>query len=228
MIKLSYDSSGVEGFLKELAEDQAPFALSLTMNRAQKQANEFLKRSMVTGQIKGGPTAFTLRGLRNRWPTKTDFTSEVYFAPDRSYMREIIYGGRKLAKNKRIPEPMTKKIGKDLTAKGNISRRVFKAGNLVEGQSNKRYFIGVPKGRPDTPKNRGIWRRDGKGGYEGKKEERRARGRLVQIVRLSRSSRNQRITFPADKIAMRAYTAGFKMNYATAMRDAIQTAKIRS
>ena len=229
MIKVTYETGKLEGFLKELVEDQSPFALSLTMNRAQKQANEFLKKSMMNNrQIKGGATAFTLRGIRNSWPSKTDLISEMFFAPDRSYMKEIIYGGRKQAKNKRLPEPITSNIGKDLTSKGNISRRVFKAGSLVEGKSNKRYFIGVPKGRPNTPSYRGIWRRDGKGGYEGKKEERRARGKLVQIVSLKRSSRNQRITFPADKIAMRAYTAGIKMNYVTAMKQAIETARIKS
>lgn len=227
MINLVYDKTNIEGFLKELVEDQAPFALSLTMNRAQKHANAFLKQSMVTRHIKGGPTAHTLRQLKNRWPKKDHLESVMFFGENAPYMKEIIYGGVKRARNKRLPEPLTKKIGPDMTQKGNISRRVFKAGNLVEGQKNKKYFIGVPKGRPNTPKMRGIWRRDGKGGYEGKKEERKARGRLVQIVRMSRSQRQQRITFPADKIAMRAYITGFNTNYATAMQHAIQTAKLK-
>ncbi len=225
MIKVIYESGKLEGFLKELVEEQSPFALSLTMRKAQHHANDTIRDSMMMGGIKGGPTSFTLRGLRNNFPTKDNLESHIFYPPSHSYMREIIYGGTKRAKNQRLPEPIMDNIGKDLTGKGNISRRVFKSGNLVGGNKSKRYFIGGPKGVPNTPGNRGVGRRDGKSGYEGDAKNRKARGRIVQIVNLGRSAREQRITFPANRIAMEAYRTGISRNFSFAMKRAIETAK---
>jgi len=227
MIKVTFESGKLEGFLKELVEEQSPFALSLTMRKAQHHANDSIRESMMMGGIKGGPTSFTLRGMRNNFPTKQNLVSEMFYPPSHSYMREIIYGGTKRARNQRLPEPILATIGKDLTGKGNISRRIFKSGKLVEGNKSKRYFIGVPKGFPNTPGNRGIWRRDGKTGYEGDPKLRKARGRITQIVNLGRPAREQKITFPANRIAEEAYAVGITRNFSFAMKRAIETAKLR-
>lgn len=222
MFNLVYKGDDLDETMKKLIDEQTPFAISLTMHRAQKDTGDFLKKVMVTSQIKGGPTKFTLDSLKNKFPKKNDLHGILFFTERASYMREIIYGGVKKAKNQRLPEPIFANIGSELTSKGNISRRLFKEGNLV-GVNRKKYFIGVPKGFPNTEGNRGIWKRVGKGGYKKGKP----RGQIVQIVSLKRRQRMQRITFPADKIALRAYKVGIKRHYATAMKFAIETAKVR-
>lgn len=220
MIKLEIKGDSLDETMKKLIDDQAPFAYSLAMNLAQKETNAKIKQEMVQGGIEGGPTRFTLHGLRNKWSRKGDLHSIIYFPENRSYMREIIYGGVKKARNKRLPEPILENIGGHITAKGNIKRSLY---NSIR-KGSKRYFVGVPRGFPNSPGNRGIWERIGKTGYKKGKP----RGKIKQIVNLGRPQRQQRITFPADEIAIKQFKTGIAKNFPTAMKRAIESAKIKA
>ena len=222
MITLKTNLDKVEGTLKELAAGQTAFAISLAMRMALVDTKAGIQKEMVQGGIQGGPKPWTLNGMRSVKPTKDDLQAIMFFPENRRYMREIIFGGTKRAANKRLPEPILANIGRDLTSKGNISRRVFKQGNLIDGRAGGRYFIGVPKGFPDTPGNRGIWRRTGKGGYK----KGQARGKITQIVNLGRPARQQRITFPADEIAIREFKLSVVRHWPFAMKRAIETARL--
>lgn len=199
-MRIEYNFTKVQNDLKQMLEDQVPFAASLGMRRALFKTRDHVKASM-DDHIEGGPTPFTRRGMRVITPTKYDPYGVIYFftqggdpSKSRGYMQELMYSGRKVAINTKLAEPVIRNMKRFaptmLTPRGNISRRFYK---MARTKGHKQYFIGVPKpGKKQWAGNEnlvGIWRRD------------KETGKLNMMVSLKRSARQQRKTFPAPEIA---------------------------
>jgi len=134
----------------------------------------------------------------------------------RAYMKQLMYSGKKKARNERIPEPVIKNMKKFaptfFTPRGNIKRSFYK---MARNPTNKMYFIGIPKagkkGWTGNDELLGIWRRD------------KETGRLNMMVALQRRSRQQRKTFDAPLMAREFYQANFPAEYRQALKEALQT-----
>jgi hypothetical protein len=179
----------------------APFMVSYAMNKVLPRTAKYLKARMST-EIEGGATSWTKRGLQyDKSNYKTTNVASLYFAKDRFFMQEVMHGGRKQARNKRIPEPFTKNIR--LTKAGNIPRnfqqQAIKMSRMSGPQiSNKtRRTRGIKRNRfediwvgtPTTGGPYGIYKNDKRGGPP------------KLMVMYKRQNRLQKQIWPASKQA---------------------------
>lgn len=164
---------------------KAPFATSWAINKVIPRTTKYLKNRMNT-ELEGGAVGFTKSGLQyekanyksSNIKTRSANTGVIFFEKKRFYMKEVIDGGKKRARNKRIPEPNPRNMR--LTKAGNIPRnfqqQAIKATRVSGPQiSNKNrrqrgikrnrfedIWVGTPA-RPLKP-IKGIYKNDKKGG----------------------------------------------------------------
>jgi len=220
--------------LAERVMKNAAFATSWAINKTIPRTQKYLRRRMNT-QLDGGAMAFSKRGLQyeranykasNLMSRKVN-TGVIYFAKDRFYMEEVVYGGRKPARNKYLPEPVKKNIR--LTKTGNIPRNFQqqaalnqrstgfaridrKARGTLGLRAEKRFkniFVGRPErgGKPFGPY--GVWRR-GRGDSPPK-----------LMIMYRRRSRQQKQIWPAHEAADKHFRRFIKINMAESYRKYI-------
>lgn len=193
-VNVTVDFDEVTLFTENLKK-KAAFTTSWAINRVIPRTTKYLKNQMNT-QLEGGALGFTKSGLQydkasykfSNLKTRSANTGVIYFEKKRFYMKEVISGGTKRARNKRIPEPITKNIR--LTKAGNIPRNFqqqaianqtqgFKrlsfytkrkvngrtVGPVLTSSSRKRFkdiWVGTPQ--PPLKGPYGIYKNDKKGG----------------------------------------------------------------
>ena len=212
----------IEGFLgqppqvQKFVDKQLRFAGREAMNNALFHTWAHVKNDM-DNHIKGGSVKFSKTGLWRQKATRRDLRAHLYFRENRYYMHHIIKGGQKPANygQKSNAKYMMDIIWNDtykapITGKGNIFPSFLKKAE-TKPVPYKDGFIwaGYLKGKPRSDKYRGIWFRKGRD--------------LQMLVWLGRKSRNQRITFPADKIAYQAFTEHYNQNIGRQVVHAIET-----
>lgn len=212
----------IEGFLgqppqvQKFIDKQLRFAGRQAMNDALFHTWAHVKNDM-DNHIKGGSVKFSKTGLWRQKATRRDLRAHLYFRENRYYMHHIIKGGQKPANygQKSNAKYMMDIIWNDtykapITGKGNIFPSFLKKAE-TKPVPYKDGFIwaGYLKGKPRSDKYRGIWFRKGRD--------------LQMLVWLGRKSRNQRITFPADKIAYQAFTEHYNQNIGRQVVHAIET-----
>lgn len=212
----------IEGFLgqppqvQKFVEKQLRFAGREAMNNALFHTWAHVKNDM-DNHIKGGSVKFSKTGLWRQKATRRDLRAHLYFRENRYYMHHIIKGGQKPANygQKSNAKYMMDIIWNDtykapITGKGNIFPSFLKKAE-TKPVPYKDGFIwaGYLKGKPRSDKYRGIWFRKGRD--------------LQMLVWLGRKSRNQRVTFPADKIAYQAFTEHYNQNIGRQVIHAIET-----
>lgn len=212
----------IEGFLgqppqvQKFVDKQLRFAGREAMNNALFHTWSHVKNDM-DNYIKGGSVKFSKTGLWRQKATRRDLRAHLYFRENRYYMHHIIKGGQKPANygQKSNAKYMMDIIWNDthkapITGKGNIFPSFLKKAE-TKPVPYKDGFIwaGYLKGKPRGDKYRGIWFRKGRD--------------LQMLVWLGRKSRQQRITFPADKIAYQAFTEHYNQNIGRQVVHAIET-----
>lgn len=212
----------IEGFLgqppqvQKFIDKQLRFAGRQAMNDALFHTWAHVKNDM-DNHIKGGSVKFSKTGLWRQKATRRDLRAHLYFRENRYYMHHIIKGGQKPANygQKSNAKYMMDIIWNDtykapITGKGNIFPSFLKKAE-TKPVPYKDGFIwaGYLKGKPRSDRYRGIWYRKGR--------------ELQMLVWLGRKSRNQRITFPADKIAYQAFTEHYNQNIGRQVIHAIET-----
>lgn len=181
-VDVTVDFDEVTLFTENLKK-KAAFSTSWAINRVIPRTTKYLKKQMNT-QLEGGATGFTKSGLQyekanyksSNIKMRSFNTAVIFFEKKRFYMKEVIGGGTKRARNKRIPEPFTKNIR--LTKAGNIPRnfqqQAIKSTRLTGPQiTNKsrrergikrNRFEDIWVGSPTTGGPYGIYKNDKKGG----------------------------------------------------------------
>ena len=212
----------IEGFLgqppqvQKFVDKQLRFAGREAMNNALFHTWAHVKNDM-DNYIKGGSVKFSKTGLWRQKATRRDLRAHLYFRENRYYMHHIIKGGQKPANygQKSNAKYMMDIIWNDtykapITGKGNIFPSFLKKAE-TKPVPYKDGFIwaGYLKNKPRGDKYRGIWFRKGRD--------------LQMLVWLGRKSRQQRITFPADKIAYQAFTEHYNQNIGRQVVHAIET-----
>lgn len=203
---------------------KAPFATSWAINKVIPRTTKYLKNRMNT-ELEGGAVGFTKSGLQyekanyksSNIKTRSANTGVIFFEKKRFYMKEVIRGGTKRARNKKIPEPITKNIR--LTKAGNIPRnfqqQAIKATRVSGPQiSNKNRrqrgikrnrFEDIWVGTPTTGGPYGIYKNDKKGGPP------------KLMVMYKRGKRQQKKIWDAEAAAhkhfMRLIPAAMQMSY---------------
>jgi len=207
------DTRGALDGLDRLANSQVPFAMSRTIRFGLQSAKKAVRYSMDK-HIEGGPTRWTRRGMKVEKPTKTNLRGALLFKATHGYMQEIMHGGTKHAKHRKLPEPVTANVRStaELNKFGNIPRSLFAK---AATDASRRYFMGVPRGRTNSPNNVGIWRRSGRKGSK----------KLTKVVSLKRSSRQQRVTFPAPRIARQAFNKTYRRQFSKLLEAAIKSSR---
>lgn len=220
----SLSVKGPEKFVQSMKR-QANFATQRSINDGLFRAHAAVKSSMKQ-YIEGGPIQFTERGMRVKKAGLRNLYGKVYFQENRFYMREIIFGGQKEARNKKIPEPGNRNFGA-LTAKGNYRRnylnKLFKSAGYTDqgaegtiyGKPKRKGAPGISIGKSKNGVN-GIWE------WQGKGESRKPK----LLVALERPNRPQRVTFPANKIAHKAFQREFSQSFKKNLKKAIKTMRM--
>lgn len=187
--------------LDEFAGGQIAFATSLAMNKGLNAARKEVVNYMDRGGIEGGAHRWTRQGMKVYNTKKRDLSGSLVFKSDREYMQEILHGGTKFARNKRLPEP----INAPLTKEGNF-RRNWQQRALEQ----KNTYIGKSKAG-----NKTLFRRP-----RGKK------GAPVALVSYERPKRPQRATFKrAPDHARRAFDRYVKANFGQMLDKAMATGR---
>lgn len=212
----------IEGFLgqppevQKFVDKQLRFAGREAMNNALFHTWSHVKNDM-DNHIKGGSVRFSKTGLWRQKATRRDLRAHLYFRENRYYMHHIIKGGQKPANygQKSNAKYLMDIIWNDtrkapITGKGNIFPSFLKKAQ-TKPVPYKDGFIwaGYLKNKPRSNNYRGIWFRKGR--------------ELQMLVWLGRKSRQQRITFPADKIAYQAFTEHYNQNIGRQVVHAIET-----
>ena len=226
-ITCKFDHKGTQKQIERMAKNGA-FATSWAINQVIPRTQRWLKGRMNT-KLEGGALGFTKSGLQyekaqykaSNLKLKKQNSAVIFFAKNRFYMKEVIKGGTKKARNKRLPEPIKKNIR--LTKAGNIPRNfqqqailatkntgVKRAKLIAKGRLSKnvsKRFKDIWVGTPAPPLKGpfGIYKNDKKGGPP------------KLMVMYKRQQRKQRQIWDASdeafRYAMRLFPVAMKMSY---------------
>jgi hypothetical protein len=162
--------------LGDIAKQQAPFAMSQTINDLLFKGKSAINQAQDK-KYKGGATRWSKSGIGYVKSTKLLLTGMIYISdnPQHEYLKFGIKGGlvHPLGRQKAIKVPSK---GEGLNKYGNFKFSGGKtyAGNEIAKGSTPGYFIGIPnniekmrfyKGRPEN--YYGVWKRHGKPGSRG-------------------------------------------------------------
>lgn len=156
---IKHNLKGLEEGMREFANKQLPFIMSRSFNDAlfptRQQVQKVMANPSGRSVIKGGATGFTKSRLRYKKSHKNDLHVALYFTEDASYMKELMYGGTRRAKNsdKVIKEPASGDYG-NLNKFGNFGKaytdKLFalaRAGMATREQRSLGYSVGKLKKR---------------------------------------------------------------------------------
>jgi hypothetical protein len=187
--------------LEELTESQIAFATSITMNKGLTAARNAVVQYMDRGGIEGGAHRWTRQGMKAYQTKKRDLSGSLVFKSDREYMQEILHGGTKFARNKRLPEPINAPLTKEGNFRRNWQQRAIEQKNTYLGKSkagNKTLFR-RPRGKKGSP---------------------------VALVSYERPKRPQRATFKrAPEYAAKAFNSYVRNNFGKMLREAMKKGK---
>ena len=196
-ININHDGEKLEKSLDDIVKSQLPFATSHAMNKSLTVARQAVIDYMDQGGIEGGAHRWTRQGMKMYWTKKRDHSGSIVFKRDRAYMQELLHGGTKTARNKRIPEP----INAPLTKEGNFRRNWQQ-----RAMNQKNTYLGKSKAGNQT-----LFRRP-----RGKK------GSPVALVSYDRATRPQRATFErAPDKAIQAFDRHFPGQFSDSLQRAI-------
>lgn len=215
----------IDGFKKNLAEplkQQVPFAISHAINKTMSavRKDQIKKMDIV---FDGGAVAYTKKSPHVAYSDKRDLTSVLFFPKEFGYMHSVIKGGTVTPRNKKLVEPAFTggKAALALTKRGkNIPNKFLQ--NKKENSS--RFFVGIPKGRPNSDSYYGLWKRIGKGG---KSKRGKSRGKLKLILSLAKSSREQKPIFHSADYAMEEFNKRFFRQVPISFRYAARSGQKR-
>lgn len=218
MLTFDFDRTQIDRILPKEFQRQVPFIISKSINDVLFAAREDQigdPRSTMGGQIdkyiKGGATRFTKRGMLVARARKTKLQGSIYFAANRSYMANTVYGGVVKPAKRRIITPSPSMLsgeapGNALTKYGGVKR------NTLKKQGLKSYFVGgVGRGRGSY----GLWQRYGP----------KSDSKLRMVLDLNKTRRVAEVTYPADKLIKRFVRENIQHTVAKAVDFAIKTAR---
>lgn len=192
---------------------QVKFATSHAITQSLWYTRGVLQRDM------SNYTSFTTRRLLVKKATKRDLVGMLYFPPEVRYMHEQIYGGRKDARGRRIPEP----VNSPLTSKGNFRRGYLQEAMRLASVPRNGQWSRI-KDRRQMHGSQGYSLGESKTGHYGLwKWTGSGKGRKVKLlVSLNRPSREQRITWPANTIAEHVFSKRFPKQWPVSVRFAVR------
>lgn len=221
MISVKVDISGLERRSQALANDQVPFATAVALTRTAQDAAKELNTELPHYLDK--PTSFTQKAFTHRRATKWDLQALV-FAKDvqaKYLLYQVLGGGR--APNKKAQKlPSNIKLNEfGNIPRGEIARLIAlaKSGKKLTkyksrklGVSNKLdLFYGDPgNGRPP-----GIYKRVVQGDQH----------HLIPLIVFPRQTVHYKPRFPMRTIVQRVVAQRFRSHFATALREAMATAR---
>lgn len=227
--------TNLEGFsaaAEEFITDQYPFMLSKAFNDALSFARRSTIDAMMDGGIKGGPTRFTVQGLKMLATDKNRLFGAVYFEARRDYMREIMHGGTKKPNGKRLVEPAAQDHS-NLTQKGNFRRnyvnQMMAYANAQQGaqwsliNGRRRNRVGshrIQLGKSKHKQTLGIW--------DWSKVSTKTGRAPKLLVYLGRTQRDQRKTFDGPAIARSAFEDRMPKAFSSAFEFAMKSSIKRS
>lgn len=221
MITIDVRKGDIKKVLNTLqSHKQIPYALQLAMNSWLFQTNKHLKNK-VDQYLEGGAEKFTKSGFRVRKvKNKRNLYGDLHLSlqakkayADRYYLRNIVFGGTVIP-----PTPKRKKLMQAIPGRVPLNQK----GNLTKGKfqtlrnNQKKYFYGIPKGRPESENYRGLWKRVGRGKNK----------KIQMVIALGKETRQQRKLFPVQDLAMRRMKR-FPIHFARAYKRAVVSARKR-
>jgi len=227
MINYTFDFSAIDNYTKALAEGQLPFAVSHCANKSLTAARKAVVDGMAEG-IEGGATRWTKQGMRILYTSKGKLQGGIAFKRDRSYMKEVIYGGSKGPKpsSSSIPHPMTGDRGAaKLNKYGNFPRNYLEKA-MSQAQTNwssvgtrKTYrgINGFELRKLQSGKNAGsqaLWQWKGKG-----------KQRAPHLIAVFVKGRKQRQIYDAPAEAYTGFTNHFRKQFAASLNMALRNAR---
>jgi len=161
------------------------FTIAATINKSLFETKNYMAKAMDQA-YEGGATRFTKQQIQYTKATKQMQHGVLYVRRGGDYIIPTLDGGK--------IKPFPNTVGLIQPLPENV--RLSKQGNLRRGyvkskETNPKFFIGYPKGRPRSPKNYGLWRRTGRKGREG----------LNLEVKMSKKSRVQTRVFNGRMLA---------------------------
>ena len=161
------------------------FTIAQTINKTLFETKEYMAK-VVEQAYEGGAVRFTKQQIQYAKATKQMQHGVLFVTSLGRYILPTIDGG--------TIKPFPKTTGLIQPVKGNVA--LSKQGNLKRGyvkskDTDSKYFIGYPKGRPRDANHYGLWRRTGPKGRAGLKLE----------VKLSEKSRVQNRIFNGRMLA---------------------------
>ena len=227
MIDFKYDSNEINKILPSQFARQIRYIISVGINNALYGAREKQIGKKDTGYtggemdeyLAGGSRTWTKKGMSVVQSSKNRLQGKLIFESNREYMRPLIYGGTITARKTKLVQP-SKQL---LESKNMGAIKINEYGNIsplrnavAKNKIKKSYFLGELKGkRLKEGSSYGLWRRykDGK------------TPRLQLVLSLARSSRQQEIIYPADRLIDHYVNNNIQRHMEDAMAHAIKTAK---
>jgi hypothetical protein len=223
MMSMTYDPNELYRILPFEMQRQVPFIISLGINnalfgaRTKQVGDSSYSGGEMDMYIKGGATKWTKRGMKVRQATKGNLSGKLVFEDNRDYMAPLIYGGEVKPKKRKLLQP-----SKQLLSGGQIGAvKMSKYGGIqpsrgavAKNKVKKSYFLGELKGtRPKAGDSYGLWRRymDGK------------TPRLQLVLSMARSSRQQEVVYPVDRLVKDYVEKTMKDHMDAAVKKAIAT-----
>jgi hypothetical protein len=223
MLTAKINTKGFQRNVVDSMKKQVPFALSHAINKTMSTVRKDQIKKMDE-VFEGGATRYTKGSARVQYSNKRNLTSYLYYdVGSRPYMRTMLYGGTVKPSKRKLVEPAFNN--------GKSAARLNKFGNLGKDfiKNNKeksdRYFIGIPKGRPNTDQYYGLWRRSGKGG---KDKRGRSRGKMKLIVSMAKTKREQTALFHSSDYAKSEFMARIYRQIPASFRYARRTGSKRT
>ena len=197
MMTVKLDVSGFKKNLIEPLRRQAPFAMSHTVNKTLSAVRKDQIQQMDR-VFDGGAVRFTKGSPRILYSNKRNIEGLLYYPAKYGYMHEVIQGGTLLPKKRKLVEPSFTR-GKSALKLTNRGKNI--PNNFVQNNKEKKktFFIGIPKGRPNSDSYYGLWRRYGKGGIS---KRGKARGRIKLIISMAKTKREQKAIFHSAEYAV--------------------------
>ena len=215
-------------------EKQVPFATSLALNRTVRETQKQLKSDLP--QLIDRPTTYTKASLQYEKSTKRNLTAIIGFQGDgfgkaprsrgtssgpgiesSEYIGRLERGGLRTPalgrRNILVRAKNSQKEAGLVTRHGNLSRKKVKQLLAKSEAGSKKYFFGVPKGRPESAE--GIYKRMGKKG----------RDNLVMLVSFAKQTKYSGNQLKFGQTVRAEVLKRFEKEFVAAIEKAIQTAK---
>lgn len=205
-------------FYKTLAEPlqrHIPFAISHALNRTMREVRKD-QQAQMHRYFDNKPNRYTKSAPQVDFSSKRHLETLLYYGDRAAYVKTLIRGGTVVAQKRKLIEP----VGSGTNKAGRLSKSYIK-----RNKDKPRFFIGIPRGRPDDQRYYGVWRRYGKGGYT---KAGKPRGRLKLMVSMKQNQRHQDAIFPSGELAAIAFQKRIYRQIPASFRYAFRTSNKRA